>query len=33
MAGLKGPARALMIREVPGRDGKTYGPEFRYIAD
>lgn len=33
MVGLKGPARALMLREVPGGGGKTYGPEFRYIDD
>ncbi|MFF0206140.1 ferritin-like domain-containing protein [Streptomyces sp. NPDC005017] len=31
MAGLRGPARSLMLREVPGGDGQTYGPEFRYI--
>ncbi|MGV9457111.1 ferritin-like domain-containing protein [Streptomyces sp. NPDC003635] len=33
MRDLKGPARALMLREVPGGNGKTYGPEFRYIDD
>ncbi|WP_019888171.1 ferritin-like domain-containing protein [Streptomyces purpureus] len=31
MVGLKGPARLLMLREVPGGGGKTYGPEFRYV--
>ncbi|MGG8410271.1 ferritin-like domain-containing protein [Streptomyces sp. 12297] len=31
MIGLKAPAGALMLREVPGGNGKTYGPEFRYV--
>ncbi|MFI9150591.1 ferritin-like protein [Streptomyces sp. NPDC053367] len=31
MVSLRGPARTLMLREVPGGDGRTYGPEFRYV--
>lgn len=31
MSGLKGPARSLMLRQVPGGNGTAYGPEFRYV--
>ncbi|MFD3992934.1 ferritin-like protein [Streptomyces sp. NPDC058583] len=32
MFGLKSPARELMKRALPDGSGKTYGPEFRFVA-